>query len=356
MSVSKTALSPAILQKPQVSTPTAAYVVLVVIVILDTFSTSLIRLTLNSGMPPLAIAGLRMMLSWLIFTPVILWKYKRDLRRMSWLDVLLMAAAGCGFAGHIILAFMAVDNTSILTAGVIFATLMLWVAAMETALLKARLHRLVLIGLVLVFAGSVVISIGSSRQDNHDDSVQEPTSPDEKTPDKTLLGIALALGSSVAGATYMVIGRKARERLAAAPYMWGVYSGGAVTSLTIIAMTRTPITGYSAEAYFWMLTLLLLAQFAIHGGLGYIVGHISATFISISAQTVVVTSAIAAYFLFAEVPQPLEIAGSVVIMSGVILAILGQRKKRAYQPELSVIGDGVPDPGVVTTAGPIPPR
>jgi drug/metabolite transporter (DMT)-like permease len=327
MSVSKTALSPTVVQKPQLSTPTAAYIVLVVIVVLDTFSAPLIRLTLNSGMPPLVIAGLRMMLSWLIFTPFILWKHNRDLRRLSRTDILLMAAAGGGFAGHITLAFMAVDNTSILTAGVIFSTLMLWVAAMETALLKARLHRLVLIGLVLVFAGSVVISIGSSHQDNCDDPAEQPTSSGEATGDKTLLGIVLALGSSVAGATYMVIGRKARERLAAAPYMWGVYSGGAVTSLTIIAMTRTPITGYSTEAYFWMLVLLLLAQFAIHGGLSYIVGHISATFISISAQTVVVTSAIAAYFLFAEVPQSLEIAGSVVIMSGIILAILGQRNK-----------------------------
>ena len=356
MTVSKTLLSPAITQKPQVSAPTTAYVVLVTIVILDTFSSALVRLTLNNGMPALAIAGLRMLLSWLIFTPFILWKYNLDLRRMSRRDILLMAASGTGLSGHLILGFMAVDNTSILTAGVIFSTLMLWVAAMETALLKARLHRLVVTGLVLVFAGSLVISIGSSHQNSPVDPAESPSPTDEEASDNTLLGIVLALASSVSGATYMVIGRKARERLSAAPYMWGVYSGGAVTSLTLIAMTRTPITGYSTEAYFWLLVLLALAQFAIHGGISYIVGYISPTFISISGQTAVVTSAVAAYFLFAEVPRLLEVAGSIVIMCGVILAILGQRKKRALPTEPVFSGDDGAGPGTKTITSLVQPR
>lgn len=327
MSASETAISSPSLQKPKIGAPTTAYFVLVTIVILDSFSASVIRLTLNSGMPALAIAGLRMLLSWLIFTPIIVWKYKAELQRMSRLDIVLMLSAGGMFASHLVLGFMAVDNTSILTAGVVFSTMMLWVAAMETAMLRARLHRLVVVGLVLVFAGSLIISVGSGNGEEtvEPTGVQEPLT--DQDPDNTVLGIVFALGSSVAGASYMVIGRKARERLSAAPYMWGVYSGGGLTSLTVIAMTQTPITGYSAESYFWMLVLLFMAQFAIHGGLGYIVGHLSPTFISISTQTVIVSSAIIAYFLFAEVPKPLEIAGSVVIVSGVILAILGHRNR-----------------------------
>jgi drug/metabolite transporter (DMT)-like permease len=329
MAVSDAAASPSIMQKAQANPLMTAYWVLLGVVGLDTFATSLARLTLNSGMPPLAIVGLRMTLAWIILTPVVLWKYRPELREVSRNDRVRTMGAGVGLMLHLLLGFFALENTSIMIVHVMFSTSLFWVAMLERLFLKVKFPRLVLIGLVLAFAGSMVIALTGEEAHPLDDFRPEQAVlavfADVVERDTSLWGIIAAISSAAAGAVYMVIGRKARENMASIPYIWGLYGTGTVVGLSVVGLTNTSITGYSLEAYFWLLLLLLVAQLGIHGGLNYVMGQLSATFVGIAGQVPTVTATIVAVILFSEVPHEMEVVGGAVIMVGVLVAIWGQR-------------------------------
>ena len=320
----------------QPGTAASAYVMLALVMLFDGFSSSLVRFTLDSGMPPLVIVGLRLPIAWLIFTPLVLRHYADELRRLSRRDIGLIFIAGALFTGQILLVLYAIDNVAIMVVHVTFSTGLLWVATLERVILKTILPRLVVIGLVFAFIGSLIIGIAGAREDNQPaEIVREPvaleTGANDESGGNPTLGLLAGLTGSAGGAVYLIIGRKVRTILSSMPYIWGILGSGALISMTALAVSGTPVIGYSSEAYFWLLVLLLVVQFGIHGGINYVVGYLPATFISLSGQLSVLTATIVAFFLFDEIPHWLEIGGGLVIMCGVILALVGQQNNRQNQ-------------------------
>jgi drug/metabolite transporter (DMT)-like permease len=300
-------------KKKNINTSTFIYLVLFVVIILDSFGSPIIRLTMDSGMPSLAITGLRMPIAWLILTPYVWRKHRHEIANWSSQDIKLIFWAGIIFSGHLILIFEAIDATSIMIVHVMFSTSILWVALLERIFLKAHLHKMVIAGVILAFVGGLIIGLADS---GHGDAVE--------TGD-TITGALIALLAAAGGSVYLVIGRKVRENVSSIPYLWGIFTSGSLLSTAALLVTGTAVTGYSAESYFWLFVLLIMAQFLIHGSLNYLMGYLSATFTSIAFQVTTVTASMVAFFLFGEVPLWMEVFGGAVIISGVVVAILGRR-------------------------------
>lgn len=338
MSASNTAAPPISIEKGTIKpeTPTSAYFTLMMILVFDAFAAAIVRLTLDSGMPPIVILGLRLPIAWAVFTPFVLRRYRAELRNISWTDIRLTVLAGILFTAQILLVFYAIDNTTILVVHVTFSTGLLWVAALERVFLKAYLPRLVLIGLALAFVGSIII--GKAGTDQNDSAVSNPESTgiveeaSDNSDNNATFGLLAGLIGSATGAAYMVIGRKVRENVPSLPYIWGIFGAGSILSIGLLIASGSPITGYSADAYFWFFVLLLVVQFGVHAAINYVVGYLPATFISVAAQSATFTASIVAFFLFSEVPRLLEVGGGMVILSGVVIAVLGQRSQRQRQP------------------------
>ena len=106
-----------------------------------------------------------------------------------------------------------------------------------------------------------------------------------------------------------------------------VYGIAAVTASAIVIFTATPVTGFSGEGYLWLLATALVPQLIGHSSFNYALEHLSATYIGIATQLEPVGSAIIAFFVFREIPRPLQVAGSTIILVGLILASLGQSKR-----------------------------
>jgi drug/metabolite transporter (DMT)-like permease len=62
--------------------------------------------------------------------------------------------------------------------------------------------------------------------------------------------------------------------------------------------------------------------------LNYATRYVPATIVSMTTQLEPIGSAILAYFIFSELPRPLQIVGSVIILCGVALANITQRQKQ----------------------------
>jgi drug/metabolite transporter (DMT)-like permease len=95
-----------------------------------------------------------------------------------------------------------------------------------------------------------------------------------------------------------------------------------------ILFTGTPLIGYSAVGYLWVLVVTFVAQ--MMGQVGIVVGlhRFSATAMAIIVQVGVVLSAIIAALLFSEIPTILQGLGSVLVIIGVMLATIEQNQRK----------------------------
>jgi drug/metabolite transporter (DMT)-like permease len=308
-----TSLSTPISETPSpVQRVTNPNVVLVITLCAASFAAIFIRFALNEGMNPLLIVASRLLLATLIYTPMV-WKWHRPaLAQMSRRTIVYSMASGIFLGLHFIAFSLSLQHTSILVNQVITNIGPIWVALLEMFLLKVRQPRAVWIGIFISFLGGMIIAFGNAG--------------DVKTGADATFGTMLALVGSLLASIYMVIGRRVRSEVSFIPYVWIVFGTGAITAIVAAVISGVPIAGYTPKAYFWVLIIALVPQMIGHSGYNYLVGYFSATFISLVNLIVIITSAILAYILFREVPGLAHEIGSVVIIIGVALAVIGQHR------------------------------
>jgi drug/metabolite transporter (DMT)-like permease len=317
----------------RVGVPSHVYVLLIIAMTTGGFIAPLIRLTLDAGMPPIALVGTRLTLAWSIFTPFALGRYRDELFGMKRRQVALAVIAGVLLSFHFTLMSVALLHVSVMVGQVLVSTAPLWVAIMETVFLKTRFPRIVLVGLVLAVLGGVVIGFGSIEK--IDDAaapndagavVMEMAVGDDEIEKQPIMGVILLFISAVGVSAYLTIGRSVRENVSLVPYVWVAYGSGALASVVMTGVSGTALAGYSAEAYLWVFLLMVVGQLLVHTNWNYVMGYLPATVTSLSGQMISVMAAVVAFFLFAEVPNRMELLGGAVIITGVMIAIWGQRE------------------------------
>lgn len=281
------------------------------------FAAIFMKLAIQAGMPPPVVATGRLLLASIVMTPYVLKKHGDELRTLSRRDILFAIFAGILFILHFLSIVYALGSTSIMMLTVILNTGPLWTALLEKIFLKTRLNRIIWIGLLITIAGGVTIAILNSVATND-------------TSNTSLIGMGLALFASISGSVILTIGRSVRAKVSMPTYSWIVFGSGGLVGMIFVLATNTPVLGHSATGYFWLILLTLLPQIVGHSGFAYAVKYFSATFLSITGQSLTITASIAAFFILKEVPGMAEILGSMIILSGVILAIYGrsQLKKK----------------------------
>jgi drug/metabolite transporter (DMT)-like permease len=270
----------------------------------------LIRLAQQDGIPSLYIGSFRLTLAALILAPVVLSKYRSQFRVINTSDWLHILASGFFIAILFAAAALALEHTSVLITAVVFAINPLWIALLELFALKAPMKRGLWLGLALTLAGSVVVAASGET--------------DLALGQNPLLGVGLALGGSLAVALYAIVGRKVRHRIPLLPYMWLVFIIGAVTSIVVLLMTNTSLTGYSPRGYLWLALITLAPQLINHVAYNYALRHLPATYCSIFGQLEVLLSVTIAFIVFHEVPGILQLPGSIAVLLGVALVSLSQ--------------------------------
>lgn len=306
-----------------------AWAAVLISVLTITFAAPVIRATLNAGMPSLAMAGMRLGLAWLLLTPLVLTRYRGHLRALDRRSVLLAVMAGVLMALHFVTLAVSLDYTRIIVTQTLVNTAPLWTAVLETRILRARLPRVVWIGLALALVGSSVIALsGIMAGDGTLIAPPDALGLANGRADNVALGAGFALVSALGAASYLTTGRRARADVPLIPYIWLLYGTGAVVGWIVIGATRTPVANYDPMAYVWLMAMVLGPQLLGHSGFNYALKHIPATIISLSTQFISVGAPVVAFFIFTEVPTALEVTGSAVIVCGVVIAIIGQNSHR----------------------------
>lgn len=276
-------------------------------------SSIFIRYAQEEGVSSIVIGGARLLIAAVLLTPLVLSRYQLDLRQLNRRDLLQALAAGFFLALHFAAWISSLEHTSILVSTVIVTASPIWVAILEFVVFRVQPGRLVLTGLFIAISAGVMIALASG-------GAEPPMEGGNQ-----LLGILLAAVGSVAVAVYLVLGRSVRAKLSVIPYIWLVYGCGGLFMALTIAGARLPVAGFSLEAYIWLLCCAIFPQLIGHSSLNYAVGYLPATIVSMITQLEPVGSAILAFILFQELPLPLQIVGSALLLLGVMLASVGQR-------------------------------
>lgn len=296
-------------------TPLTAYVAIFAAIASISAAAILIRFALAEEMPPILIAGARLFIATVVLTPITLLRYMSHIRNLTRTELLLASVSGIVLAIHFIAWVSSLQYTTVLVSVVVVTTGPIWVAILEVIFLRIRLSQLVIIGLLIALAGGILIGIPLATSD----AVETAS-----TQDTTLIGATLSWIGALAISVYMLIGRKLRAKLPVIPYIWLVYGIATLVMIVVIFATATPVTGFRTEGYLILLVMGLVPQLIGHSSLNYVLEYFPATLVSMFTQLEPIGSALLALIIFTEIPPTQQIIGSVIIISGVLLASQGK--------------------------------
>lgn len=281
------------------------------------FAAIFIRLSVNaSGSSDatfgVVIAAGRILVAALIATPFgvqTLLEERKSLKpqvfqKALWLGVF----AGIALAGHFTFWIISLGLTSIAASTAIVTSNPLWLSLYAWLVLKQKPSQTVIVGLLVTFAGGILIGIGDATNTG---AFQNP-----------LLGDGLALLGAFAGAAYYLLGRNSQHLgLSLRSYAGIAYGTAALVLAPMPFLFGLQPFSYPLETYVWILLLGLIPQLIGHTSVNWAVKYLNPAVVASVVLLEPIGSAVGAIFLFKEVPRVGIIVGGLVLLAGVLIVV-----------------------------------
>lgn len=225
-------------------------------------------------------------------------------KRIHFSKVLLLA--GIFFAAdmgnwHLALHYTTVSNATLLSNfAPIFIALWMW------RVHKMQFARMFMIGMGIALVGAIML-IG----------------PNASLGGDKLLGDALALGTAIFYAGYMLMIKDARYQYSTARLMAWSTTVTAALLLPFALIMSGPFWPAASAGWITLISLALVAQIGGQTMITYAFAHLPATLSSVSLLIQPLTATIAAWIIFHETIIPLQMAGGALLLCGIYLSKRG---------------------------------
>jgi drug/metabolite transporter (DMT)-like permease len=210
----------------------------------------------------------------------------------------------------------------------------IFVALASALIFRERLPLGTWAGVLLTIAGSGLIAFSDSGAG---------------TGAEPLLGDLLALLGAVSVSAYFLVGRALRNRLSLLPYIWLVYSTAAVVLLLLMTIAGESLLGLPPFVYLLLLGLAVGPQLLGHTAFNWALRYLSATVVTVGILGEPIGSALMALVLLGQPMQSLQLVGGAVLLAGIVVATLAERRLR--RRELLEMNEAVLDPAAGDSAG-----
>lgn len=288
------------------------------------FASVLIRFAQAAGMGTLPIAAWRLLLSSFILLPYAWLTRREELRRLSRRELGLLGVSGIFLGLHFAAWIGSLAYTSVASSVVLVSLAPVFVALGSWIFLHERPGLVLVLGILLAAAGSIVVSWGDLGQEQDQ-----------------LLGDLLAVAGAVMVAGYLMIGRKVRGQMSLATYVAVVYGAGMITLLATVLISRRPMLGFQPVAYLWVLGLALGPQVVGHSTLNWALRYLSATFVSLVTLAEPIASGLLAYLILGEAVTWSTFIGGGLVLVGIYIASRAELASAQHQrPETWAPGVG----------------
>ncbi len=277
----------------------------------------------------IVIAAWRLTIASLILVPIAATTHRRELTSLNRGGLLLALLSGLFLAVHFATWITSLEYTTVASSVVLVSTIPLWVALLSPITIKEPIARAVWIGLIFTLVGVVVVAFS----DTCSISLGQVTCPSLSSilHGRAFLGDLLALCGAIAGAGYILIGRKLRANMSLVSYISLVYGMAAVVLVIFVLITGEKAFGYSPEIYLWMILVALIPQLIGHSTFNWALGYLSAAYVSITLLGEPIGSTILAYFILNEKPGLVKLVGGALILIGIYMS---SRSELGKAPEL----------------------
>ncbi|PFA70488.1 EamA family transporter [Bacillus sp. AFS015802] len=287
-------------------------------------STSAILVKVSSA-PAGILAFYRLFFTVLLMSPVFFLKYVKELKLITPRDWLFSILAGVFLAFHFILWFESLHYTSVASSTVLVTLQPLFAFIGAYLFFQEKLTAKALLSGVLAVAGSFIISWGDFRISG-----------------SALWGDILALSACALVTGYLLFGQTIRKRLSLVTYTYLVYAISCVV-LLVYALVRSESLGpYPTEDWIYFVLLAIIPTLLGHTLFNWSLKWLSTSTISMAILFEPIGASILAYWLLAEKVLLTQVIGGIVIMIGVTLFLIEERKlKKVVQPVSEVKTDAL---------------
>jgi len=275
-------------------------VALLVSIVAVSTASILIRMS-DAG--PLAIAAYRLIFATIILLPFFLRSggFKR-LIDSSRMDLLTLIGVGFVLAFHFASWISSLNFTSVASSVLFVHIDPIFVAAVSHFILKERINRSTLLGIVIAFAGTSIIALG-----------------DVVTGKTKLYGDLLALIGAIMLGIYILSGRRIRQNLDLVSYVTPVYATSALVLTVGCLVTGTRLTPYPPREYLLFFAIAVVPMIFGHTVYNWALKYVSAPVVSISLLGEPVGATILAFLFLNEMPTLPTIIGGVITLAGIYM-------------------------------------
>ncbi len=280
------------------------YLVLLIGIAAVSSAAILIAYARAEGVPAVSVAALRLTFASLALAPFVVTHAPREWRRLSPRDFALALVAGVLLALHFAAWISSLDYTSVMSSVVFVSTNPLFVGLASVLILREKLQRGTIIGILIAGIGGALIGLNDLRHAGAE----------------SLFGDALALGGAITVSGYLLIGRRLRKQLSLIAYIGLVYSTAAVVLLALALAMGANLLAYSWQGYAWIALLAAGPQLIGHTSYNWALKYVSATFVTVTLLAEPIGATLLAIPLLAQLPAPIQIAGGALILIGIYFA------------------------------------
>jgi drug/metabolite transporter (DMT)-like permease len=273
--------------------------VVAVAIVVVSFAAILIRLcTVSSAV----IAAYRLGFAVIILLPFYVRNW-RD-RSMARRQVCLCILAGLFLSIHFLAWIESLKLTTVASSVMLVTTSPVFAASFAWIVLRERIGRKTLMAILLCIVGSITISRGAI----------------DFGPE-AFRGNLLAIVGAAGFGAYFVTGRAVRRTLGFLEFAFLAYAASALMLFAWAVVRKHSLSGFAPVNLVWILLLALGPQVFGHTALNWALKYLPAPKIAISVLGEPIGAALLAWLFFREAPGVGLLAGGILILCGVYLAM-----------------------------------
>lgn len=294
------------------------FIVFTLTFLVGSISSGLIKFA-DSQFPPVILVFLRATLSALFLLLFLRFtKVKIELGK----DRKTMLIASALFAGNWLFFAIGIQYTSVIMGQLLFLLTSLIVAILGYILLKEKLEKVQIIGLIITLIGMAILIAGSL-------SVSDVLSFG-----KPLGNIIVGLGV-LSWSLYIVVSRKISKIYSPQSIILLNFIGTAIISLSLlgfpIARQNFNSANITTLGYASLLSIVIFNSILFFGLNQWLIKHTSAFISSLTLYPLAVIAGIVGVIFFHERPTPNLIFGGLLVMSGVYIATAHKYTKKYFK-------------------------
>lgn len=229
-----------------------------------------------------------------------LWKYRDEIARLKLKHWGLLFCSGLALGLHFLLWMASLSYTTVASSTVILTLEPIMVMLGSYYLFKVRANKIMLIGMGVAFAGSLVIGLG-----------------DFKVSGTALFGDALSFFSVVAVSIHMLLGKKLREYIGAYVYSFFVFLFAGTSLAVYNLLFGYSFGGYSGKEWGLFLLLAIVPTLFGHYLFNWLLKYMNASAVSMAVLGEPVFASLLAWQLLGEKLTTVQLVAGFFILTGV---------------------------------------